>query len=325
MKEVPNFEFDVALSFAGEDRIRAKALADLLLMQGVSVFFDEYQQSVLWGKDLYQHLASIYCNSAQYCIVFVSIAYARKLWTRHELKQAQARAFQENREYILPLRIDDTELPGLNTTVGYIDLRQITLDRVATIVVEKLSKTAEWATWPETPTEIKEFSPQLKTGVDAVVASACTVLAKQVKYLRTEDYALSQLLSEMFRSVAIEQGRDIELTCLDATGLFIYHPWQGLVGKNLSSVWAWRPGFADWAINKISHLRRGYLTWKDPFASDPILEVELALKNYSYVRRTILGFRCIPINPSVFWAIAVEGHEIANLGPSKLFATGDSA
>lgn len=43
-------EFDVALSFAGEDRQHAKKLADLLNACGYTVFYDEYEQADLWGK-----------------------------------------------------------------------------------------------------------------------------------------------------------------------------------------------------------------------------------------------------------------------------------
>jgi hypothetical protein len=112
-------EFDIALSFAGEDRSWAEKLATLLKAQGVRVFYDEFFRSTLWGKNLYQHLQEIYKEKARYCIVFVSEAYLRKSWTKHELEQAQARSFNEDREYILPLRLDDTVLPGVNVTIGY--------------------------------------------------------------------------------------------------------------------------------------------------------------------------------------------------------------
>ncbi len=133
------YEFDVALSFAGENRDQAEALAELLTDAGVRVFYDLYEQPSLWGKDLYQHLQDVYRNRAQYCIIFTSKQYSEKLWTKHELKQAQARAFNENQEYILPLRLDDTEIPGINHTVGYLDLRQHTVEEVADIVCRKVS------------------------------------------------------------------------------------------------------------------------------------------------------------------------------------------
>jgi hypothetical protein len=131
-------EFDIALSFAGEDRSRAEKLATLLKAQGVRVFYDEFFRSTLWGKNLYQHLQEIYKEKARYCIVFVSEAYLKKSWTKHELEQAQARSFDQDREYILPLRLDDTVLPGVNVTVGYIDLRQTPVEQVAHLTLEKL-------------------------------------------------------------------------------------------------------------------------------------------------------------------------------------------
>ena len=53
--------YDVALSFAGEDRIHAVALAEILSRRGVKVFYDKYEKSTLWGKDLYTHLSD-YAN-----------------------------------------------------------------------------------------------------------------------------------------------------------------------------------------------------------------------------------------------------------------------
>lgn len=132
------FEYDIALSFAGEDRDVVEALAALLADDGVAVFYDRYEQAVLWGKDLYQHLQAVYRDQAEYCLVFVSDHYARKLWTKHELRQAQARAFREHSEYILPVRLDDTEIPGLNATVGYVDLRKYSIEEVHRLVLEKL-------------------------------------------------------------------------------------------------------------------------------------------------------------------------------------------
>ena len=133
------FEYDIALSFAGENRAVAEHLAQLLVQDGVRVFYDAYEAADLWGKDLYQHLQAIYRDKARYCIVFVSSAYGRKLWTKHELRQAQARAFRENQEYILPVRLDDSEIPGLNATTGYIDLRERTVEELRRVVIEKLS------------------------------------------------------------------------------------------------------------------------------------------------------------------------------------------
>jgi hypothetical protein len=89
-------------------------------------------------QGLYKHLQSVYRDHARYCLIFVSSHYSKKLWTKHELQHAQARAFRENREYILPVRLDDTEIPGLNATVGYVDLRSHTIEDLQQIVLQKL-------------------------------------------------------------------------------------------------------------------------------------------------------------------------------------------
>jgi hypothetical protein len=133
-----DYEYDIALSFAGEDRKQAEEIAGLLVERNIRVFYDLYEQANLWGKDLYQHLQSVYRDKAKYCVIFASQHYAGKLWTKHELRQAQARAFSENREYILPLRLDDTAIPGVNHTVGYIDLRQHSALEVAHLLCRKV-------------------------------------------------------------------------------------------------------------------------------------------------------------------------------------------
>src|SRR5581483_5082001 len=137
-KRKKKYEFDIALSFAGENRAVVKRLAKILKDCEVDVFYDEYNKATLWGKDLYQHLQDIYQNRAKYCVVFVSKHYIKKHWSKHELKHAQARAFATDREYILPLRLDNTVLPGLPSTVGYLDLCKHTIKDVAVLLLEKL-------------------------------------------------------------------------------------------------------------------------------------------------------------------------------------------
>src|SRR6266481_2657872 len=118
------FQYDVALSFAGEDRAVVESIARELVECDVRVFYDEFVTHELWGKDLFQHLSAVYRDKARYCIVFVSNAYKEKVWPKHELRQAQERAFFSSSEYILPVIIEDVELPGLNKTTGFIDVRK---------------------------------------------------------------------------------------------------------------------------------------------------------------------------------------------------------
>lgn len=133
-----SFEYDVTLSFAGEDRDFVDCVAGLLKKSGLKVFYDRYEQISLWGKDLYTHLDDVYTNKARFCVMFISSHYAKKLWTNHEMKSAQARAFTNSEEYILPFRLDDTVIPGIRQTVGYLSIKGYDCQQLAQAIAEKI-------------------------------------------------------------------------------------------------------------------------------------------------------------------------------------------
>ncbi len=132
------YKYDFGLSFAKPQREEAEQLARLLNAENVNVFYDYFEQADLWGKDLYQKFHDIYGKECRFFIPFVSAGYIENSWPKHELKQAQARAFKSNAEYILPLRFDDTEVPGLNITTGYIDFRTTPVERITELCLSKL-------------------------------------------------------------------------------------------------------------------------------------------------------------------------------------------
>jgi hypothetical protein len=136
--KVRKFEFDIALSFAGEDRLYVDQVANRLQDQGVRVFYDKFEEVSLWGKNLYDYLTEIYQNKARFTVMFISNAYAEKVWPNHERQAMQARAFQEGAEYVLPARFDDTKIPGVLPTIGYVSLADKTPAEFAELITKKL-------------------------------------------------------------------------------------------------------------------------------------------------------------------------------------------
>lgn len=130
--------YDVALSFAGEQREYVERVAALVRAGGARVFYDLYETVNLWGKNLYDHLQQVYRERARYVVIFASTDYAEKAWTNHERQSAQARALELKREYILPARFDDTEIPGILKTVAYIDLRRTSPEKLAELILDKI-------------------------------------------------------------------------------------------------------------------------------------------------------------------------------------------
>jgi len=130
--------YEIALSFAGEDRFFVEQVAHELQSMGVKLFYDAFEQVNLFGKDLSAHLALIYKDQADYCAIFISAYYAHKAWPQFERQHAQARALTQQREYILPIRLDEAEVPGLSPTISYFDARSKTPSAVASILFRKI-------------------------------------------------------------------------------------------------------------------------------------------------------------------------------------------
>jgi len=132
-------QYDVAVSFAGEDREYVERVAVHLSSAGVKVFYDKFEEAELWGKDLYQHLSDVYGKKAVVTVIFASNHYKKKLWTKRELQSAQAKALKSKQEYVLPAIFEESvTIPGIPKTTGYISLWDRTPEQMANLIISKL-------------------------------------------------------------------------------------------------------------------------------------------------------------------------------------------
>jgi TIR domain len=132
--------YDVVFSFAGANRSYVSAVADFLRARGVRVFYDEYEQDHLWGRDLVEHFSTVYGQSGRFCVMFISADYVESMWTRHERRTALERALMDPRDYILPARFDNTLVPGIRSTVHYMQLANRTPIELAQSILRRLGR-----------------------------------------------------------------------------------------------------------------------------------------------------------------------------------------
>ena len=114
--------YDVALSFAGENRDFVRKVADSIKDAGYTIFYDEYEEAILWGKDLTEELPKRY-EGAQYCIVFFSDSYKKKMWTYFERQVIISHFLKKSgKKYLLPVFLDgfDSNIPGVTDIIGYV-------------------------------------------------------------------------------------------------------------------------------------------------------------------------------------------------------------
>jgi len=132
------FEYDVVLSFATEDRAAAQELAGLLAARNLKVLRAEYHPAELGGSDFVTYIAEMYRTKALYCLLLISKHYPLKAWTEDERTSAREHSLRDPDEYILPVRLDDSEIPGIKDVKGYQDLRQGSMESVVDLLEGKL-------------------------------------------------------------------------------------------------------------------------------------------------------------------------------------------
>jgi hypothetical protein len=134
------YPWDVAVSFAGEDREVVEQLKNMLNDSGYTVFYDFDVQHQLWGIDLRAKLADVYANDAQYMLVFLSKHYPEKDWTNFEFEVGKDARTKRTATYLLPVVIDDVTVVGLSSNVGHIDLRRCGVEQLAASLIDKIEQ-----------------------------------------------------------------------------------------------------------------------------------------------------------------------------------------
>ena len=131
-------QYQVALSFAGEQRDYVEQVARQLRSRSIDVFYDRFKQVDLWGKSGTEVFHSIFGNQSAYVVMFISQAYVEKAWPTLERRSALSRMVQEQHECILPVRFDSTPCPGLPDDTIYIEAEQCDPAELAAMIAEKV-------------------------------------------------------------------------------------------------------------------------------------------------------------------------------------------
>lgn len=83
--------YDIALSFAGEERVYADALFGLLCDRELAVFYDKNEQFRILALDVEEYLGPIYRSEARFVVPLLSRNFPKKIWTKFESGQFRAR------------------------------------------------------------------------------------------------------------------------------------------------------------------------------------------------------------------------------------------
>jgi hypothetical protein len=109
----------------------------LKLRDRCQVFYDQAPQEKadLWGADLSVYLHEVYANQARYCVVLVSSEYIDRAWTSWERRAILQRMVDsKTAQYVLPVLVENVEIPGLPRTIGMLNVHEEGVDGVVAAV-----------------------------------------------------------------------------------------------------------------------------------------------------------------------------------------------
>jgi hypothetical protein len=133
-----DFEYDIGLSFAGEDRKLVEEVLLELSRRNIRAFYDRAETPKLWGEHGGVILGEIYTKQCRHFMPFISEHYVKKAWPNFEFKKALTKAILTQETFMLPVRIDDAEFELLDEGVFYVDLQKHTPADVARFAAIKL-------------------------------------------------------------------------------------------------------------------------------------------------------------------------------------------
>jgi hypothetical protein len=124
------YEFDFAISFAGENRALAKAVAEQLEILDCSIFFDEFFEANYLGKAWHVRFQEIFGSQCRFVICFLDKNYVEKIWPTFERESFTPRVPEGA---VIPVFLDETPVPGIPRDIVGI------VFKVATLTPENLT------------------------------------------------------------------------------------------------------------------------------------------------------------------------------------------
>lgn len=128
-------EYDVAISFAGENRDVARKFACKLEIFDINVFFDELYEANLLGKALTRQFTRIFNNDSAFVVGLLDSHHKEKVWPTFERETFKKRVAEEA---FIPIYLDDTVFLGIPADIYGIDLKARITDEIIDDAVIKI-------------------------------------------------------------------------------------------------------------------------------------------------------------------------------------------
>lgn len=144
--ESRDYEYDIALSFAGENRELARHLAEQFEVMDATVFYDEYFEANFLGKTWNDEFKRIFAQDSRLVVCLLDENHNLKIWPTFERECFQPRTAEAA---IIPVFLDDTPFIGIPKDLIGVRFewdpeseswRDAAIDRIVMKVLERLEQ-----------------------------------------------------------------------------------------------------------------------------------------------------------------------------------------
>jgi len=132
--------FKIALSYPGERRDFVEQVAARLAdrVGRDRVLYDRYHEAEFAQPNLDTHLQRLYHDESELIVVFLCADYQRKEWCGLEWRAVRDLIKQRQAATVMPLRFDNTEVPGLFSIDGYVWIGDRSPQEIADLILQRM-------------------------------------------------------------------------------------------------------------------------------------------------------------------------------------------
>ena len=123
------FEYDVVIAFSSGDRSTAEEFARLLAERNIKTSLDELNATDAGSMQPAAHLAETFRRKARYYLLLISRSFPQINW-----RDVQPLIDPSAGSSFLPVRLDDTDMPGLEDPAQVKDLRSHSIQEIVDLV-----------------------------------------------------------------------------------------------------------------------------------------------------------------------------------------------
>jgi hypothetical protein len=125
--------YDIAVSFAGEQRAYVEQTVTAAKALGLTVFYDRDMTHQWWGRNFVTEQRRVYGQRTLHFVPFISTEYLAGQYPRDESSYAMLAAVRRGDDYILPVLVGDVAVPEevLHPHIGYLRAEDVTPEKLA--------------------------------------------------------------------------------------------------------------------------------------------------------------------------------------------------